>query len=281
MAVQRRKVELILDGFVLSPGSTQVLGIGSRDLLMGVEWLKSEIAARNLPSVLSNASCGSTLFPTVQIVTIKQTRFAFYGMLSPSNKDLLEKCTIENPSTWLKQNKADADAHIVFADLSSSEIKDLISESDLIIETQIGKTTAYPQSLSANTVWVGGGQKGKSLVELSLGMNGGFGFQDVQIQKRLTEDLDRQNNRLAELQKKQTNEKLNSPAHKRYALQINYSKTKIEELLKEVESFQNSNVHANTITQSNISLNDTIPDWSPIGPIVEQTNKDITIIQNQ
>ena len=60
-----------------------------------------------------------------------------------------------------------------------------------------------------------------------------------------------------------------------------YSKAKIEDLLKEVESFQKSNVHANTITQKNISLNDTISDWSVIEPMVEQTNKDITILQNQ
>ena len=133
MAVQRRKVELILDGFVGSSRPLDVLGIGERDLLMGGEWLLQELNERELPTVLSNVECPTLQFTKRRSIPFQGVNVDFVSLVSSTMTStstigsqlgpmsMLGDCIIEEPSEWLRENLQDNRGDIVVALIDKEE----------------------------------------------------------------------------------------------------------------------------------------------------------------
>ena len=174
-----------------------MIGLGERDLLMGLDWLQSE-AHRDgrFPFILSNLECENARFDAARIVEFGGQTMAVYAMISPSIlteqmygrlricTEVLNNCSISNPSDWLRKNQERCGYSCGLCGFKLNEMDALAPWVDLVVETKIGKMNHHPKAIDSTTVWVGRGSKGKNVIEVELGWDlstKGFHDPDVKI----------------------------------------------------------------------------------------------------
>ena len=271
-----------------SPIKPSVIGLGERDLLMGLDWLQSEASRWSTPFVLSNLECENARFDAARIVEFGGQTMAVYAMISPSilteqmygelrsAREVLNNCSISNPSDWLRENQKDADIHVVFADLNSNEMDALAPWVDLVVETKIGKMNHHPKAIDSTTVWVGPGSKGKNVLKLNWNWDlSTKGFHDPDVVKSLEQDLDRKQKRLMYLQEEFTGVDVESAQYKRLERQIDFGRQGIAKLESKIELYSQRTISANPIVQEMMALDRSYADWELMTPIIQRAQQDI------
>lgn len=292
LSVRQRKASLMLEGLMVSPVKPSAIGLGERDLLMGLDWLKSEETRWSVPFVLSNLECDDTTFQSVRLVQLGSQTMAVYSMISPSilegqdsgslraASEVLNGCRIVQPSDWLREHQVDADIHVVFADLNDNEMDALTPWADLLVETKIGKMNHHPKAIDATTVWVGPGSKGKNMLELSWTWNPTIdGFSDPEATKALEVDLDRKQKRLLYLQEELAGVDVDSAPQKRLQRQIDFANQGIAKIESQISLNASNDASANPLSQKLLPLNRSYEDWVELTPIIERAQKDIETLE--
>lgn len=292
LSVRQRKASLMLEGMMVSPVKPSVVGLGERDLLMGLDWLKAEEKRWSVPFVLSNLECDEPMFDSVRRVQLESQTMAVYAMISPSimeeqtygsllsASDLLKGCRIVPPSDWLREHQVDADIQVVFADLNDNEMDALTPWADLLVETKIGKMNHHPKAIDSTTVWVGPGSKGKNILELSWTWNPTInGFYDPEATKVLKVDLERKQKRLLYLQEEFASVEVDSASYKRLQRQIDFANQGITKIESQISSQSSTDVSANPISQNLLPLNRSFEDWADLTPIIERAQQDIETLE--
>ncbi|MFT4979142.1 MAG: hypothetical protein ACI8S6_005052, partial [Myxococcota bacterium] len=215
---QRRKTEAILDAFARDP--VDALGVGTGDLVMGVDWLKDAAQQRSLPMTLANLTCdGEQPFPGHQRVERDGVSVGFVGVLSPSRK--VEGCTVTDSAEALRREAAamgPVDLLVAFGHGSDDEdraLAEAVTELDLIVNGHARLTRASPELLPNHTAQLGAGSRGKKLGVAEIVMvRGASGFSS---ETALTDLADRRTTYARRLESAERNLETDDPAAKRRA----------------------------------------------------------------
>ena len=296
LAIQRRKVELILDGFANSSIVPQAIGIGERDLLMGGEWLLENLSRRQLPHVLSNISCSDLSFQPVVETTYQGVPVQFYAFISPSVlesktigeqhvvSDMIGDCIVQAPNEWMQKQAAPSTntLRIAFADLSTNEIDSIAPYVDMVIESKIGKTTSSPQALDTDSVLVGVGAKGKNLGILTWEWdNAKQGFSSVGAIEGKQKDLERRKHRLQYLEDQESSLSPQEIEAQKLQRQIEYTQRAIIKLEAEISSVPEGNGNTMDLQLELKPLNRQIENDQTIETLIAQAQADITNLESQ
>ena len=294
LAVQRRKVELILDGFVGSSRPLDVLGIGERDLLMGGEWLLQELNERELPTVLSNVECSTLQFTKRRSIPFQGVNVDFVSLVSSTMTStstidsqlgpmsMLGDCTIEEPSEWLRENLKEnrGDIVVAFADLGPNELDSIAPFVDIVIESKIGKTTVPPQALDADTILIGVGSKGKNLGVLKWNWdNSKNGFTSVGVRDVKEKDLERRQQRLAQLTEKMNGTSDDELERIKLQRQVEYTERAIVQVENELDNLPTGSANAMETTFELKPLNRQIVDDSQIEQLISIAKEEIAQLE--
>lgn len=292
LPIQRRKVQLILDGFVAAPLPLQAIGIGERDLLMGGAWLVQQLDERELPHVVSNLDCDGIPFVDSRLHRVGDTTIEFLSFISPSILEgktvgeqrsvssMLPSCTATLPSEWLASHPRTTDIQIAFADLDRNELATLSPYVDIVIETKLGKTTAHPEQLDPNTVLVGVGSKGKNLGHLTwmnTVLKSGFASSDLTSSKE--KDLKRRYTRLQQLQQQADAAVEDSLEHNKLQRQIQYTERSIGQLETDIAAIPKVDDAIMLLSQDLVPLNRSIENDDEIERLIEIAQGDITALE--
>jgi len=292
LPIQRRKVELILDGFKAAPLSLQAIGIGERDLLMGGAWLVEQLNTRGLPHVVSNLSCDGIPFVDSRTHRIGGTTIEFLSFISPSMlesktvgeqiavTDMLPGCTMTTPSEWLAEHPRKSDIRIAFADLNRNELETLEPYVDIVIESKMGKTTASPEQMDTNTVLIGVGSKGKNLGHLSWQQaSGKSGFASGDAKSSKERDLKRRYTRLQQLEQQILATEDGSPDQNKLQRQIDYTQRSIAQLEAEIGAIPVTDASVTQLTQKLVPLNRSIDNDDAIEQLIATAQTDIETLE--
>ena len=294
LAVQRRKVELILDGFVASSHPLDVLGIGARDLLMGGEWLLQELNERTLPYVLSNIECPTLQFTKQRSIPFQGIRVDFVSLLSSTMPttttigdqfgpmSMLEGCRVQEPSEWLRENLTEngSDIVVAFGDLGPNELDSIAPFVDIVIESKIGKTTVPPQALDSDTILVGVGSKGKNLGVLEWDWDRSKkGFASVGVREAKVRDLERRQQRLAHLTGQMKEVSDNELEKKKLQRQVEYTERAIIQVENELDNLPKGSSTTMEVNFELKPLNRQIVDDAKIETLIDLAKEEISQIE--
>jgi hypothetical protein len=176
---QQRKAEAILDAFARDP--IDALGIGAKDLHLGVDWLQEAVASRSLPATLANLSCGGEEpFEGHQVVSRDGVRVGFVGVLSDTS---IEGCEVSDSVAALRDEieaMGPVNMLVVFGHGSNQDdeaLAEAVPEIDVIVNGHARVTRTTPELLPNGAVQLGAGSRGKKQGVASIVMvEGGNGF---------------------------------------------------------------------------------------------------------
>ncbi len=294
LAIQRRKVELILDGLKNSSKSLTALGIGERDLLMGGEWLLQALHERSLPAVLTNLDCEGLDFTASVSTVYKGKTVEFLSFVSPTIMDsttigsqlspssMLPSCDVTAPIDWLQAHPKNSDMRVVFADLSQNEIGSLAPYVDIVIESRIGKTTSQPESLDSDTVLVGVGSKGKNIGVLSWQWEEGrSGFSATASTAVKERDLTRRRHRLDTLKGQMEGLSEAELEKRKLQRQVEYTERAIAKLEADLAAVPVQDGQTMDISMELKALNRQIDDDPVIESLIFTAQQEIATLESQ
>ncbi len=294
LAIQRRKVELILDGLNNSSKPLTALGIGDRDLLMGGEWLLGTLNERQLPSVLTNLDCEGLDFTKSISTVYKEKTVEFLSFVSPSMLDgstigaqlspasMLPTCEATTPIDWLQAHPKQGDVRVAFADLNQNEISSIAPYVDIVIESKIGKTTSQPQRLDSDSVLVGVGSKGKNIGVLTWQWEEDkTGFSATASTAVKERDLARRRQRLTALKNQMNGLSEVELEQRKLQRQVEYTERAIAKLEADLAAISTQDHQTMDVEMELKALNRQIDDDPVIEGLISIAQQDIATMESQ
>lgn len=279
---QRRKAQLILDAFVHD--SVDALGIGTSDLVLGVDWLQGEITQRELPATLANLTCGEQRpFPGHQVVVVDGARLGFVGVLSDSAQ--VEGCAVSNNAQAVRaemEAMGEVDLLVVFGHGTNSDDETLasaVTEIDVIINGQARVTRVTPKSLPNGAVQLGAGSRGKKLGVAELILRpGAEGFSSTGELENLRQRRDGFVERLASAENNLSAE--DASVQQRAERQVRYFTEEIAEMDAEIAALTEPvDGVVNEIRVELTELSRSVRDHPAVAGMLEQAQADITALE--
>lgn len=280
LLVARRKTQMMLDAFAKS--KIDAVGLGERDIHLGLSWLLPEASTRKLPVVLSNVQCDGelqSLFSSqieIQVGTEKITVYAFV----PENTKIPTgtNCSVIGLDAFFAQHPVDSShVNLAFASLSENEMVSLSDKIDIFIETKVGKAVVHPESLDVDSVWIGVGNKGKTIGHVTTSVKSSVhGFRANDVFANIDEDIEKQQNRIARLQQQRTEAEQEKQEKQVLSLerQISYAEKNITELQSKKSKFADA-PPVNNIRHEVIALDSSVPDMPSVLELVTQGKAEI------
>ena len=273
----QRKAELVLDGLKMS--KLDAVGVGERDLALGVDWLWQNLQERSIPAILTNVDCFNYPFNKGMLFEIEGVRLGVYSLISSG--DSIDGCNIIDIQEAFESNRLDADIHMVFASLTENEMQLLSDKVDIFIESKVGKMNALPESLDDDTVWIAAGHKSKHLGQVTLSYTSGLkGFRNTALFEGIDADIQRRLKRKEVLQAELEKSEPDSIDAKKNQRQLDYIQQALDDLQSKKDRFANA-PPANNIQQELIALDRSIADFEALTPLIEEAKVEIEKLESQ
>lgn len=278
---QRRKAEVILDAFARDP--IDALGIGAKDLNLGVDWIQEAVASRSLPATLANLSCdGQQPFAGHQVVDRDGVRVGFVGVMSDMS---IEGCTVSDSAAALREEIAamgPVNMLVVFGhgpNRDDEALAEAVPEIDVIVNGHARVTRTTPELLSNGAVQLGAGSRGKKLGVASIVMvEGADGFS---ITDALVDLKDRKETYARRLESAQRNlEAEGETARARAERQVTFFTEKIAALDDEIAVIEASgDSRAHSISVKLVPLDRNVDDQPAVLAMLEAAKADIEALE--
>ena len=278
---QREKARILLDGWKL--GGVDAMVPGEGDLALGIEWLKAEVRARELPMIAANLHCeGKEPFPGGVRVQAGEISIAVIGVLGQGTE--VGSCMLSDPIEGLSSALAalgPADLVVVLAheDPGSDRIlADQVPEVDLLINGGAGASYHTPRSLPGDALALASGGRGKYLgvARLTLHPNAS-GFRDSGYRDTLASQVERFQSRLELARGKLAAEA--DPARKeRWEKQVAFYEGELERVQGELREAAAPGGLSNGIDTELVALSRSVPDHAEGLKLVEEGKSRIELV---
>jgi 2',3'-cyclic-nucleotide 2'-phosphodiesterase (5'-nucleotidase family) len=165
----KKRARFILD--TMGGLGTQVMAVGTRDLVAGLPWLVAAAKGNKMKLLSANLrDQGKAPFEPSAVLKSGSTRVAFIGV-SPAETGLAPLAAVTDE---VKKLKGKADVIVVLAAVPyadalqiSTELKGQI---DFVLQSSESRAS-FPQ-LSEGNVVIGSGERGRTVGKLTLGLSG-------------------------------------------------------------------------------------------------------------
>ena len=278
---QRRKAEAILDAFARDP--IDALGIGSKELRLGVDWIQEAVASRNLPATLANLSCdGLKPFPGHQVVVRDGARVGFVGVMSNTS---IDGCTVSDGAAALRAEisaMGPLNMLVVFGHGSNQDdeaLAEAVPEIDVIVNGQARVTRTTPELLPNGAVQLGAGSRGKKLGVASILMvDGADGFSNTDALDDLKDRRETYDRRLESARRNLDAEE--ETARARAEWQLTFFTEKIAELDAEIDAIEESGVsRSHRISVELVPLGRSVDDHPAVLAMLETAKAEIEALE--
>ena len=280
LLVAKRKTQMMFDAFAKS--KIDAVGLGERDIHLGLSWLLPEAATRKLPLVLSNVQCEGdlqSLFSSQIEIPVGAEHITVYAFVPENTKISKDtNCSVIGFDAFFAQHPVDTShVNLAFASLSENEMISLADKIDIFIETKVGKAVVNPESLDLDSVWLGVGNKGKTIGHVTTSVQSSMhGFRANDVFANIDEDIEKQQNRIARLQQQKSEAEQEKQEKQVLSLerQISYAEKNITELQSKKSKFADA-PPVNNIRHDVIALDSSVQDMPSILEMVTQGKEEI------
>jgi 2',3'-cyclic-nucleotide 2'-phosphodiesterase (5'-nucleotidase family) len=174
---------LLLDG--MKRVGTDAVGVGDRDLVLGLAWLRSELLRTGMPTVCANLmdrKSGTSVFPPYLIKKLPNVTVGVFGLignngdLGPARESLLVKDPIEIAKTLVPEMRAKGATVIVFLSQLGKVPTDDLTEAVEGVDVAIaGRNVPLMENakLADKTVTVYAGDQGHYMGQVTLTLDSG------------------------------------------------------------------------------------------------------------
>jgi 2',3'-cyclic-nucleotide 2'-phosphodiesterase (5'-nucleotidase family) len=269
IAQQRRKAQLQMEAFNLS--KTDIIGVGEKDLALGVDWFFAQANAYQLPLVGSNLECGVPNLSKRKEVLVDGLQIHFYSLMNEKLK--IDGCSVLSLSEALDNRfEAKDTINVLLSQLPKNQLNDVISkfQFDIVIDAKMGKNIRIPESLDLDTILLATGSKGKFVGYAQMLVDDtGKGFRHEESKESISLDIQRTQRRIDKLD-------IENPS-KSIERKLQFYKAELEKNNERMQQLENA-PQTNKMENELIPLGSKVEDWAGLNEPIQEAMDDITLI---
>ena len=266
---QRIKAKLQMEAFALS--QTDVIGVGEKDLGVGVDWFFTEALRYELPIIASNLECETGTLAKKKEFIVDGLHIHFYSLINATQK--IAGCTISPYARALNDLEIQPNTiNVLLSQLPKDQLDEVIDKYnfDIVVDAKIGKKLNIPDALDSDTVLLATGTKGKYVgYSQMLVDDPDKGFRHAKTKDSIEAIIKKNQRRIQNLEGKSSSPS-NEKKIKFYRNEVEYYSAKKDAL--------DAAPAVNQIENKLIPLDRNVEDWPGLSQSVQQATDEITAI---